>query len=145
MLKHGLKSKIVSMCLAGLMLASSVPLASAQSTHQTETLQGGVHATQQGTLYPRVSMGVEGNNPAAKIIGGTVGGAAFGAATGTLAGLTMQATDRRGLGISKGSAAARGLAWGSVYGAGFGLLSGLVSAMTDRDPVAVSSTSNRSW
>lgn len=142
MLTRNLKSKIVSMSLAGLMLASTVPLASAQSGTQTDTLQGNVQVTQPGSLYPRVTMGVEGSSPAAKIIGGTVGGAALGAATGTLAGLTMQATDKRGLGISKGSAAARGLAWGSVYGAGFGLLSGLISAMTERKPVAVSSTSS---
>jgi hypothetical protein len=42
--------------------------------------------------------------------------------------------------FSRGSGAARGLAWGAAYGAGVGLLGGLAYAYFTRDPIAVSSS-----
>ena len=109
------------------------------AVREDQPLSGQVTRQDVGTFVPRVTwLGDRDMSPAGRILTGTVGGAAFGAATGPLIGITMLATDKNNLGISSGSAAARGVAWGAAYGAGFGLLGGLISAATADKPAAVS-------
>jgi hypothetical protein len=124
-------------------IAAAMPVA--QAAVREEPLTGQVTRTGQGvtTFFPRISMGPEGATPAARVIGSTVGGAALGAATGTLTGLTIAAASKDSdIRVSKGSMAARGLAWGSAYGAGFGLLTGLIAEAANPTPVAVTTTRN---
>lgn len=123
-------------------VAAAMPVA--QAAVRQDPLSGQVTRTVNGvnTIYPRISMGPDTANPAAKILGGTLGGAALGAATGTLTGLTMERVHPEKYINSTGVMTTRGLAWGAAYGAGFGLLSGIIAAAATPTPVAVTTTNN---
>jgi hypothetical protein len=113
-----------------------------RATGTVPRLQAGVHtavpaAGRPVTLFPRVTIGPEPANPAARVVAGTVGGAAFGAATGTLVGLVLPAVYDDDITFNEGTGAVRGLAWGAAMGAGLGLVTGLIGAAADRRRPAV--------